>query len=188
MKKVSQQEFIVVSPEDLKKQFPNLSDSDIAFYTGPKILDMSSTEIGIKKYNFLKDKQIAFNNYNFLNPNKEPKTLSDLEIQQIKDYESDKIIRDEDLKKNEAEYMKIVREGKKRVFETIPGIKPNVSNLYYGFLQAFSALNNKDFELNEDSILNIKAVVKFFAYDKTFLAYLIENAKFVWNEVITKLF
>jgi len=75
---------------------------------------------------------------------------------------------DEDSKKNQAEYMKIVREGKKRPFETIPGIKPNVSNLYHGFLQAFKVLNNKDFELTEDSILNIKAVVKYFAYDKTF--------------------
>jgi len=169
MKKVNQQEFLAVTPESLKETFPKLSKEDIDFYTpSQRILARDELEIGIKKYNFLKEKQIGFNNYNFINPNKEPKTLSELELAQIKKYESDKIILDEAAKTNQAEYLKIVREGKKRPIEFIQGIKPDVSNLYRGFIQAFRVVNHKDYELTQDSILNIKAVIKYFANDSTF--------------------
>jgi hypothetical protein len=169
MAKVKQQEFCKVTPELLTEKFPNLSKEDIDFILPKeKTLSRNETEIGIRKYNALKDKIKDFNNFNFLNPNLEPKKLTDLEQKQIEVYESDKLILDETAKVNQKEYLKYVREGKKRTFETIDGIIPDTSNLYHGFIKAFEVLNGKKFELTEDSILNIKAVVKYFANDPTF--------------------
>lgn len=168
MKEVKEQEFLIVTPEELKNKFPNLSKEDIDFYNGPKMLQTVSENIGVRKYNSLKQKQKDFINYNFANPNQKQKELTEIELKLIEKFESEKITRTESHEQNRVEHMKMVRNGKRPEFETIPGIKPNVSNLYHGFLQAFKALNGKDFELTEDSILNIKAVVKFFACDKTF--------------------
>jgi ABC-type glutathione transport system ATPase component len=169
MAKVNQQEFLVVTPESLKETFPKLSKEDIDFLTpAQKILSRDETEIGIKKYNFLKEKQKGFNNYNFLNPTLEPKNLTELELVQIKKYDEDRIVLDETAKINQAEYLKIVCEGKKRPIDITEGIKVNISNLYHGFIQAFKVMNNKEYELTEDSILNIKAIIKYFANDHTF--------------------
>lgn len=159
----------MVTPDLLKEKYPNLSKEDIDFILPKdKILPRNEDEIGIKKYNALKEKIKDINNYNFLNPNLEPKSLTDLEKKQIEIYESDKIILDETARENKVEYLKLVREGKKRPIEMIQGIIPDTSNLYHGFIKAFEVLNGKKFELTEDSILNIKAIVKYFAKDQTF--------------------
>lgn len=123
--------------------------------------------IGIRKYEYLKDIQKQYNNYNFINPDKEQKTLSEIEIQQIEKYEL-KFAKPEIDENENKKYMELVREGKSREVETIEGIIPDVKNLYHGFLKAFEFLNAKKFELTEDSILNIKSVVQYFACDEKF--------------------
>lgn len=169
MKEVHQHEFLTVNKKILKEKFPHLSKEDINFYTsGEKMISSDVNIIGIQKYNYLIQLQSSYNNFNVLNPNSEPKTLSDLEKNQIKKYESDKLILDETAKENKKEYLKGVREGIKKEIQTIQGIKPNVTNLYHGFIEVFQLLNGKKYELTEDSILNIKAIIKYFANDPTF--------------------
>lgn len=169
MKKVNQQEFLTVTPEFIKEKYPHLSKEDVNFYTsGKKIISMDLDVIGIKKYNYLIELQSSYNNFNVLNPKSEQKHLSDLEKNQIERYKSDKIILDDAAKIRKAEYLKEIREGVIKPVETIVGIEPNVSNLYHGFIDAFYLLNNKKYELTQDSILNIKAIVKYFANDPDF--------------------
>lgn len=147
----------------------NLPDQNIGLVIPDnKNIQRNENEIGIRKYNHLKEKQISFNNYNFLNPELEPKTLTDLESNQIENYESDKLILNEEAKEKQKEYLKFVRENKKRTYEVVEGIKPSIPNLYHGFIQAFKTLHDKDYELTQDSILNIKAIVKYFANDPSF--------------------
>jgi len=168
MKKVNEQEFVYVTPETLKEKFPNLSKEDIDFIIPKNKMLSDENKIGIKKYNHLIEKVRTFNNYNALNPNATPMTLTDEEKNEIETYEADKLFLDDTTKENQIEYMKYVREGKKRTFEAKDGIIPNTSNLYHGFIQAFKTLHHKDYELTEDSILNIKAIVKYFANDPSF--------------------
>lgn len=123
--------------------------------------------IGIRKYEYLIEKQRNCNNYNFLNPDKEQQSLTAEELKQIEVYEQKKP-QTELNKEEQAKYMEYVRDGKKREFETIEGLIPNVKNLYHGFIQAFEVLNGIKFELTEDSVLNIEAVVKYFAADESF--------------------
>ena len=105
--------------------------------------------IGIRKYEHLTDLQKQYNNYNFSNPDKEKKTLSEIELQQIKSYEN-KFKAPQIDEEEKKKYMRIVREGEKPEFETIQGLIPNYKNLSYGFLQAFETLNAKKFELTTD--------------------------------------
>jgi energy-coupling factor transporter ATP-binding protein EcfA2 len=128
----------------------------------------NENEIGRIKYNHLKEKKREFDIYNFSNPELEPKTLTDLENNQIQNYESEKFVLDEETQQRRTEYLKYVRGNKKPIFETIEGIKPDVTNLYHGFIKAFIKLNHKNYELTEDSILNIKAIVKYFSNDPSF--------------------
>lgn len=123
--------------------------------------------IGVRKYDSLIDKQRECNNYNFSNPDKEQKSLSEIELQQIAQYEL-KFAKPEVNEEERKKYMKMVREGAKPEIELVPGLVPNVKNLYHGFIQAFESLNARKYELTEDSILNIKAVVKYFAEDQSF--------------------
>lgn len=123
--------------------------------------------IGMRKYDSLIDKRREFNNYNFSNPDKEQKSLSEIELKQIEKYEQ-KFAKPEINIEENKKYMRMVREGEKPEIETIQGLIPNYKNLSHGFLQAFEVLNAKKYELNEDSILNIKAVVQYFANDEAF--------------------
>lgn len=123
--------------------------------------------IGIRKYEHLTDLQKQYNNYNFSNPDKRQKTLSEIELQQIKSYEN-KFKAPQIDEEEKKKYMRIVREGEKPEFETIQGLIPNYKNLSYGFLQAFETLHAKKFELTKDSILNIRSVVQYFANDQAF--------------------
>lgn len=123
--------------------------------------------IGIRKYEYLIETQRQYNNYNISNPDKPQKQLSEIELKQIQQFESSKP-QSKINKEEESKYMEFVRDGKKREFETIQGLIPDVKNLYHGFIQAFEVLNAKKYELNDDSILNIKAVVKYFANDESF--------------------
>jgi DNA replication protein DnaC len=169
MEKVNQQEFLTTTAEELKIKYPKLSKEDIDFYMpSTKILSNDENVIGIKKYNSLLEKIKRINNHNFIHRDSEPETLTDLEQKQIELYESDKLIRDESAKEREKEYLKYVREGKTRIFETIPGVVPDTKNLYHGFMKAFEVLNGKKFELTDDSKLNIKAIIKYFANDLSF--------------------
>lgn len=123
--------------------------------------------VGPRKYESLIEKQRQCNNYNFLNPDKEKMTLTDLELDQIRAYEAERgkgTLTDEER----AHYMALVREGKKKYAETIQGVEINTKTIYKGFMEAFEKLNAKKYELTEDSILNIKAVVKYFAMDQEF--------------------
>lgn len=169
MKKVNQQEFIELTPEELQKKFPKLSKEDLDFcFPKTKMLSGDESTIGIHKYNHLKSLESNFNNYNFLNPNKEQKSLSELQKKQIEIYEASKIILDEIKIEKRAEYLKGVRDGYKKPVDRIKGIEPNVTNLYHGFVEAFQFLNQKKYDLTQDSILNIKAIVKYFAHDSGF--------------------
>lgn len=123
--------------------------------------------IGIRKYEYLIETQRQYNNYNISNPDKPQKQLSEIELKQIKQFESSKP-QSKINKEEESKYMELVRDGKKREFETIQGLIPDVKNLYHGFIQAFEVLNAKKFELTDDSKLNIKAVVQYFANDTKF--------------------
>jgi len=127
------------------------------------------TLIGFNKYNHLLDLRISYDNFNKLNPNAEPKALTDLQQRQIEAYESkSNFTLSEEALQEKKEYLKTVREGIQKPFETTQGIEPNIANLYHGFIAAFEFLNQKKYDLTEDSILNIKAVVKYFANDPTF--------------------
>lgn len=123
--------------------------------------------VGPRKYESLIEKQRQCNNYNFLNPDKEPMTLSQFELDQIKAYEESKPQSNHNLEA-EKEYLELVREKKIRHIPTVQGLEINTKNIYHGFIQAFEVLNAKKYELTEDSILNIKAVVKYFAMDQEF--------------------
>lgn len=123
--------------------------------------------IGIRKYDSLIDKQKQYNNYNFSNPDKEQKSLSENELKQVEQYEN-KFAKPQIDEEARKKYMRMVREGEKPYIEVIDGLTPDVKNLYHGFIQAFEVLHAKKFELNEDSILNIKAVIKYFANDTSF--------------------
>lgn len=123
--------------------------------------------IGLRKYDYLIEKQKGYNNYNFSNSEQEQKFLSEIELQQIEQYEQ-KFAKPEIDEEAKKKYMRTVRDGEKREVETISGLIPNYKNLSHGFLQAFELLNAKKYELNPDSILNIKAVVQYFANDEAF--------------------
>lgn len=123
--------------------------------------------VGPRKYESLIEKQRQYNNYNFLNPDKEPMVLSQFELDQIKSYEESKPQSSHNLEA-EKEYLELVREKKRRHIPTIQGLEINTKNIYNGFIQAFKVLNAKKYELTEDSILNIKVVVKYFAMDPEF--------------------
>lgn len=123
--------------------------------------------IGVRKYEYLIDTKRQYDNYNFTNPDLKPRFLTKDELQQIETFEANKPQTTVN-KKEESKYMELVRDGKKREINTIPGLIPDVKNLYHGFMQAFELINAKKYELNEDSILNIKAVVKYFANDESF--------------------
>lgn len=123
--------------------------------------------IGMRKYDYLIDKQRQYNNHNFSNPNEPKKVLSEIELKQIQQYE-EKFAKPEIDEESKKKYMRMVREGEKQEVETIKGLIPDVKNLYHGFMQAFEMLNAKKYELNDDSILNIKAVVQYFANDEAF--------------------
>lgn len=169
MEKVNQQEFIEMTPEELQKKFPKLSKEDIEFcFPTTKMLARDEHSIGPHKYNQLKELESHFNNYNVLNPTKEPKSLTELQQKQIEAYETSKNILDQERIEKRAEYLREVREDYKKPINRIQGIEPNVSNLYHGFIAAFEFLNQKKYELTEDSILNIKVIVKYFAFDTTF--------------------
>jgi DNA replication protein DnaC len=149
---------------------PNLSQEDMDYYGSTKKMFPNEDEfiIGIHKYNHLKELERRNNNYNFINPDLEPKTLTDLQKKQIEFYETSKAFNSEEIKQKRAEHVKNVLEGKKTPIETVKGSKIDVKNLYHGFIIAFKLLNNKNFELTKDSILNIEAVVKYFAKDPSF--------------------
>jgi DNA replication protein DnaC len=168
MKEVQQQEFVKVSLDELRSQYPNLNDEDLKFYfPEKKILNFDNEFIGIRKYNQLIQKRSDFNNYNFMNPDKEQKTLSDFELKQVENYES-KFDKNEDGFKKEIDYWDKLFSNNKEVQELKEGLIPDKKTIYKNFLTAYKFLNGVDFIINQESIKNIEPIIKYFAYDHTF--------------------
>lgn len=159
--------FEIVTPDILKEKY-KMSEEDIKFYTTPvKILEQNVT-IGLHKYNYLIEKRRQFNNFNMMNPEANPKLLTELEKSQIIEYETDKLISDKEKIAKSTEYTKNIRSNEKKPIETIKGIELNKSNLYHGFLQAFKTLTGNDFEITTDTIANLEVVIKYFCQDEDF--------------------
>ena len=145
-----------------------LSEDDINFYTSTKKILEEDGSIGIRKYNSLIEKRNQFDEWNELNPDAEPKELSDVEKAQIIQYETDKSILDKEKQSKHTEYLKSVRSDAKKTIETIKGIELNKSTLYHGFLQAFKTLTGNEFEKTPDTLENLEVIVKYFAQDDDF--------------------
>jgi hypothetical protein len=168
MEKIQQQEFATLSIDELKAKYPTLSEDDLKFYfPQKKILDFSNEFVGIRKYNQLKQKQSECDNFNFANPNKPQKSLTDFELKQIENFES-KNVESEIGFKNEIEHWDKIYSQEKRNVDFIEGLLPDKKTIYKNFLIAYKYLNGVDFIVNEESIRNIEPIIKYFAFDKTF--------------------
>lgn len=160
--------FEVINPDDLQEKFKQLKSEDVKFYTQTtKILEDSGV-IGVNKYSHLIDKRSQFNNWNALNPDAIPKQLTELENNQILQYETDKLISNKEKQAKSIEYLHSVRSTDKKTIETIVGIEFNKSTLYHGFMQAFKTLTGKEFEKTPDTLANLEVVLKYFAKDESF--------------------
>ena len=159
--------FEELTPEDLEQKY-GLKEEDLKFYTNATKMLPEDDSVGIHKYNSLIEKRSANNNWNFLNPYKTPKDLSDLEKAQIISYETEKVIRQRQQKEKEAEYIQNVRSNKRSAIETTKGVPVDKKTLYIAFKEVFRFLTGKDFVEDSDTLLNIEAIVKYFAKDESF--------------------
>ncbi|MBF7090484.1 hypothetical protein IUY40_02850 [Flavobacterium sp. ALJ2] len=187
MKKISQQEYLKLSPDELKSKFPNLSQADIDFYTGPKLLQDVSENIGIRKYNSLIQKQSDFNNFNVINPNKPQRNLSEVELNQIETFENRNLQNKFEGLQDRKEYWENVYSNHEKSLQFVEGLIPDKKNIYKNFLTAYKFINRCDFILTEESIKNLEPIIKYFAFDKTFFD--CENSiKTVGNKVLVPSF
>ncbi|MCC9016959.1 hypothetical protein [Flavobacterium lipolyticum] len=129
---------------------------------------VTNDSIGIRKYNFLKQKQVDFDNFNFINPDKEPRKLSENELKQIETFESKNVKRSAQHFQNALEYWEEVHSDSKKIVELKEGMLPDKRNIYKNFLIAYKHLNNCDFVLTEESLKNIEPIIKYFSCDPTF--------------------
>ena len=163
----SQQEFLIISENELKEKYPNLSKEDIDFFMPKnKILDFEIEFISYRKYQSLIEKRKELNNYNQING--EQKMLSEKELSQIEKYES-RNKNEKECFQNELTYWdKVLDNEKKNVFVNV-GLVPDKKTLYKLFLQAYKHLNGFDYVLTEESIKNIEPVIKYFSREKDFV-------------------
>lgn len=154
MKELEQQEFAKITADQLKEKYQHLSDDDIKFYTSDQKV-FNSGSIGINKYKNLIEKRKSFDLFNAKYPNSDKMVLTELEINQISQYENEFSLMSQEKK----EIVKI---------EFIDGIELNKSNLYHGFLQSFKQLNGYDFVINSETIKNLEVILKYFLKDDEF--------------------
>jgi len=160
--------FEILDETSLQEKFSHLSKEDVNFYTTPVKMLEDNGFVGLHKYNELISKRSSFNNFNFLNPELQPKELTELEKAQILQYETEKVISDKEKQAKSIEYLSSVRSDGKKTFEMIKGIELNKSNLYHGFLQVFKKYTGFDYEKTNDALANLEVVVKYFAQDESF--------------------
>lgn len=154
MKELEQQEFAKITAEQLKEKYGHLSDDDVKFYTSEnKVFNTGS--IGIHKYNSLVKKRNSFDLFNEKYPDADRMELTELEINQISNYE------------NEFKVMKSKKKEPVKI-DFIDGIEINKSNLYHGFLQSFRFLNGYDFVSTPETLKNLEVVLKYFLKDDEF--------------------
>lgn len=161
-------QIVELTKEQFREKYPNLSDDDFDFYfPNKKILDFNNEFIGLRKYESLIQKQKEFNNDNFANPDQPKKSLTDLELKQIENFESRNKKNPNSLK-NEIEHWNKIYSNSNKEPDFIDGLLPDKKTLYKNFLIAYKFLNGFDFEITEESIKNIEPIIKYFAHDSTF--------------------
>ena len=95
--------------------------------------------------------------------------LSELEISQIKKYESKFNLEDKEKNfENEITYWDSVFETSTKKVEYVDGLVPNKKTLYKNFLIAYKFLNGFDFVLNDETIRNIEPIIKYFSFEPSF--------------------
>lgn len=156
MSKIQQEEFARITADQLREKYSHLSEDDINFFISPG-LEFKKGGIGSNKYKYLIEKRNSFDLYNQKYPNSEKMELSELELNQIANYE-------EGLGLNQIENKSI----KPKKVDFITGVRVDKSNLYHGFLQSFKTLNGYDFILNQETIKNLEVVLKYFLKDEGF--------------------
>lgn len=150
--KVGQEEYALLTPEDLRNNY-HMSDDDIRFLYSGKILNYSPSEIISKsRYNHL----LLF----------EFENLKEGEQRQIVEYEKDLVNRQFVSMEKENTYLKSLRTTK--TVETISGLEFNKKNVYNGFKIAFKQNTGKDFEQTDQNIKNLEALVKYFVRSDDF--------------------
>lgn len=85
-------------------------------------------------------------------------TLEPHEEQKIKEFE-------ESLSASAAEAKK-----EKLPTPKTPGLVPNKKNIWNGFLQAFMAVNKREFIQNSETLANLEPILKYFVKDETFFS------------------
>jgi len=159
--------FVEINPEEAKEKF-GLSNEDVKFlFSDEKILQTTGI-IGRNKYENLISQRQKNINWNICNPGMPPRHLTDEESQQIKDFEKDRFIREQESKAKYEEYAKKIHHNLKNKPETIKGISPNKKVLYKAFKQVFKNLTGEDFIENADTLANIEPIVKYFARNEDF--------------------
>ena len=150
MKELENQHLAKITAKQIKEQYEKKSEHDIS---DSKIYNSGS--IGFHKYNSLIQKRNSFDLYNEKYPDADKMLLTEIEINQISEYENKNIW----AKREKKEPIKI---------DFIDGIEVNKSNLYHGFLQSFRFLNGYDFVSNAETIKNLEVVLKYFLKDDEF--------------------
>ena len=118
---------------------------------------------------YLKEKEKQYKNINF-SKTSDKLYLSELEISQIKKYESKFNLEDKEKNfENEITYWDSVFETSTKKVEYVDGLVPNKKTLYKNFLIAYKFLNGFDFVLNDETIRNIEPIIKYFSFEPSFL-------------------
>lgn len=164
---MTEREFMLTTRKEFAKQYPNLSKEDLDFYFEQKEDEVSNGIVGHNKYRNLIEKRSRFNNYNFANPDKEQKKLTEEEENQISKFEETHQIQNKDASKKVGEYFDSLQNFKKEiVFNS--GVEPNKKVIWKNFLIAYQFLNQREFEQTEESLKNIEPIIKYFSHDKSF--------------------
>lgn len=169
MKEVKEQEFVNMTKEEFKEKYPNLSKEDVDFYfPTKKVLDFKVDFVSVRKYEYLIEKRKEYNNYNFQNPTKEQKHLSEIELLQINSFQSKNQQSESEKFENRIAYWNKVLSNEKSEQVYIDGILPDKKTIYKCFLISYKFLNGVDFIINEETLMNIEPIIKYFSFDKTY--------------------
>lgn len=152
---------------ELKKDLELSQDDFNWYFKADKILEDKGV-IGRKKYNSLIDLRKRYELHNENSPINEHLKLTEIEEKQILQYESENAILDKEKHLKEKEYLSNLRNNKTNKIQTIEGLSFNKKTLYYGFLDAYKFLYQKDFVLNSDTKPNLEIIIKYFTQDPTF--------------------
>lgn len=153
--------------KEIKEIETNLSQDDIN-WLNEKPLKSLNDGIGFRKYEYLYEKRQKSNNYSLEFPNKQnPYQLSELEQQQITEFESKKFAKHEPTQKEIDYWDKILSNSKKNDFTNV-GLAPDKKVLYKAFKLVFKNVYQKEFEETTESLLNLAVVINYFSKNDDF--------------------